>query len=318
MKILSYSIIASGLLFFACGEKSDPTPPAECEIGSEGCECTTGGSCDDDLECLSDVCVDTESGSGGDNSGGAEGTGGSDESGGSGGGNATGGSAPEDFDDCVPYSDHSDCESNEWCIDGADSSSPAVCREIAGTSKAGDPCDGGNDTCESGTLCLPTPAGELCHTVCDPSAQGADEKLCGTQQDCVPFEAPDADQDNLTLGICFDGCDYHNQTACLDDGLVCFPGELAGETSRDTCGFDVVTEIADYASCDFSPLSHCSTDSLCLDVSDPLEGTNKQCVPLCFESEAAFGSNNHPDCPTTTASCLQLGESLVGLCVEPT
>ncbi len=66
-----------------------------CETGEEGCACFGNDTCNDDLSCLSDVCVDTGSGSGSaSSSGGSDGSGGSagDGSGGDGsGGDGSGG-----------------------------------------------------------------------------------------------------------------------------------------------------------------------------------------------------------------------------------
>ncbi len=73
----------------ACEEEAN-----DCDVGSEGCDCTSGGTCDTGLVCLSDKCVVDSSGSGsgtGGSGGTAAGTGG--ESGGSGGsGGESGGS----------------------------------------------------------------------------------------------------------------------------------------------------------------------------------------------------------------------------------
>jgi hypothetical protein len=66
---------------------SDSSAPAEkkCPIGAERCACTSGGSCDPGLMCLSEVCVRPAGG-------GESGAGGSPSEGGSGGTTTTGGS----------------------------------------------------------------------------------------------------------------------------------------------------------------------------------------------------------------------------------
>jgi len=53
----------------------------DCTAGDEGCECYGNGTCNDDLSCLSDLCVDPLGGTGGSN-----GTGGGNGSGGTGAG----------------------------------------------------------------------------------------------------------------------------------------------------------------------------------------------------------------------------------------
>ena len=47
------------LLGLACGDSTtQATDSGTCQVGSEGCPCTTGGGCDPGLTCLSDLCVD--------------------------------------------------------------------------------------------------------------------------------------------------------------------------------------------------------------------------------------------------------------------
>ncbi len=69
-----------------CAAGGDTTGSSDCAVGSEKCQCTTGGACDPGLSCLSSICVDPNNPAG---SGGGGGTSGA-------GGNGTGGM------DCVP------------------------------------------------------------------------------------------------------------------------------------------------------------------------------------------------------------------------
>ncbi|MDQ2647323.1 MAG: hypothetical protein M3020_26200, partial [Myxococcota bacterium] len=41
----------------ACGDKSEQNEP-ECPVGSETCACYRNDTCDDGLECLSQLCID--------------------------------------------------------------------------------------------------------------------------------------------------------------------------------------------------------------------------------------------------------------------
>jgi len=55
------------ILGLACGDTgSATTDTGTCQVGSEGCACTTGGGCDPGLTCLSDLCVDADNPTSGD------------------------------------------------------------------------------------------------------------------------------------------------------------------------------------------------------------------------------------------------------------
>src|SRR3954447_24692764 len=41
----------------ASGSMAESAMPADCAVGTEGCACTKGGSCDPGLNCASKVCV---------------------------------------------------------------------------------------------------------------------------------------------------------------------------------------------------------------------------------------------------------------------
>lgn len=79
LKLLPFALAALALSF-SCAAGQDGDDPNECAIGSEGCACTQGGSCDGSLVCLSDLCVDPDgsggSGAGPTSGGGGAGTGG--------------------------------------------------------------------------------------------------------------------------------------------------------------------------------------------------------------------------------------------------
>ncbi len=96
----SLSSVASAVLFVALGISSacsdDKKKGSEsCEPGTEGCDCYGNDTCDDDLSCLSGLCVDAGEGNGaagshgGDDSSGAAG----DEEPAAGSGNVAGGGA---------------------------------------------------------------------------------------------------------------------------------------------------------------------------------------------------------------------------------
>lgn len=48
------SLTLAFVFFFACSDEST----SDCPVGSEGCDCTSGGGCDKDLVCRSNICVD--------------------------------------------------------------------------------------------------------------------------------------------------------------------------------------------------------------------------------------------------------------------
>ena len=61
LSLTAVAAMAAGFFVEGC------TPPPDCTIGSEGCECTAGGACDPGLTCLSMICVNagtTSQGSG--------------------------------------------------------------------------------------------------------------------------------------------------------------------------------------------------------------------------------------------------------------
>ncbi|MBK6517463.1 MAG: VWA domain-containing protein [Polyangiaceae bacterium] len=73
LKLLPFAFAALALSFSCAAGSADD--PDDCPVGSEGCPCTQGGSCDGSLACLSDLCVDP-SGSGGSGAGSTSGGGG--------------------------------------------------------------------------------------------------------------------------------------------------------------------------------------------------------------------------------------------------
>lgn len=84
------ALAVSGSAVWSCAAGGTDT---ECPIGSEKCPCTDGGSCDGDLVCLSDLCVNPNP-QGGSGQGGAAATGGGGA--GTGAFSGTGGSVPCD------------------------------------------------------------------------------------------------------------------------------------------------------------------------------------------------------------------------------
>ena len=62
--VVRSSIALLGLTLVSCAAAGAPETE-QCPIGSEKCPCTDGGSCDAGLQCLSELCVEGESGSGG-------------------------------------------------------------------------------------------------------------------------------------------------------------------------------------------------------------------------------------------------------------
>lgn len=70
---LCAAVIASSCAASEGGEETDDG--GACTVGAEGCPCTQGGACDPGLTCLSDLCVDTNAGTGGDGAGGGFSTG---------------------------------------------------------------------------------------------------------------------------------------------------------------------------------------------------------------------------------------------------
>ena len=97
-KFFRIALPLTAVLLGACGDKegSTPEPGDECNVGSEGCACTSGGGCDDALSCESDLCVKDGAGasSGGMGGDSGEASGGSMSTGGLGGASSvTGGAA---------------------------------------------------------------------------------------------------------------------------------------------------------------------------------------------------------------------------------
>src|SRR6185436_14292987 len=87
-KIFLVSGLAGAFALGACGSDSETSQgqqPADCPVGSKGCDCTGGDGCDKDLSCVMGKCVVLP---GGGNGGASNGKGGSTTGGGA---NPTGG-----------------------------------------------------------------------------------------------------------------------------------------------------------------------------------------------------------------------------------
>ena len=180
---------------------ADGGVPTRCEVGSEGCPCTSGGSCDAELTCASKVCVRAGRGEGvggatvAENGGSESGTGGGT---GATGGGASGGTATQVSTACAPggglclktadccqtgsgvgalgttcltsdYLCHANCTDSAQCRSNC-------CVQLSGISAYGACADasycgpitgGGNNGCTSDVQCLPSHPTPGCSYTCD-------------------------------------------------------------------------------------------------------------------------------------------------------
>lgn len=67
-----------GLAYGCAGGGTANDDGTDCQVGSEGCQCTNGGACDPGLQCLSNICVDPNNNTGGGFGNGGSGAGGMD------------------------------------------------------------------------------------------------------------------------------------------------------------------------------------------------------------------------------------------------
>jgi hypothetical protein len=148
-----------------------------CPIGSEGCECTAGGSCDKGLACRSDMCVDLA----------GEGDGDVDSDGDSDGDNAceTAGGVEFSAGACVKICKYDEISPGyDLYADCADlkmqCSAQNYCVNKFGTCST-------DDECGTGFACVfYTYWGAQCHPLCE---EGVDECPAGTQ--CLLSDADD-------------------------------------------------------------------------------------------------------------------------------
>lgn len=125
-----------------------------CEPGSEGCACYGNSTCDGDLSCLSDTCVDA----------GGDGDGDGDMGGapGDGDGDGTGGGSPE-----IECTRSAQCDDDDPCTDDACIDAVCVNDLIESSLCASGTCLADTFAASSSTSCLETESGEdlsICHT----------------------------------------------------------------------------------------------------------------------------------------------------------
>ena len=172
---LGLGLLWGALSLWACSG-DDTTSTESCPVGSESCPCTEGGSCDGDLVCLSDRCVDTTGlGSGG--GGGASGTSSATSSTSTSSDSGAGGVLNRD-------TTSASTTSTSGSTTGGNPSLALPCTEDADCG-AGLICV----TAESSSLSVGGPAGGLCTQTCTDSCPDANS-ICLTFSDdhayCVP------------------------------------------------------------------------------------------------------------------------------------
>ena len=63
MRLTTRFVLTLWTVFCACGAGEDGHTDPDCTVGSEGCACSTGGSCDGAMSCTSGVCTRSDSSS---------------------------------------------------------------------------------------------------------------------------------------------------------------------------------------------------------------------------------------------------------------
>ena len=297
------------VLLWACG--GNDAEGSSCAVGSESCPCTAGGACDGDLECLSNVCVDTsEIGSGGSSSG----SGGSSSSSattdsGSGGVLNRGGSTstssassttstvPENPSFALPCTEDADCGDDLICVTAESSSlgigGPAngLCTEPC-TDSCPDPATACVNFAGNGSYCMPQCGladGVIdCQgrpdMVCD-VLQGGTGIECTTDADCAQGSCLDSEC-LVPLSLCLPRCgadsDCPSGRFCDPGSGECVDDEPAGlgldescdpAASTDECrGFCGTTSMTCVETCTFGAFPTCGSD-------DPTFAT-AECFPV--------------------------------------
>lgn len=230
--------LALGSLFFllpACTSSSDADDGKECEDGEEGCACFANDTCNDDLSCLSHVCVDPDAENGDaqasssrddDEDGGAtpssaNGDGGRDDSKdpskpGAGGGD--GGEGATDSDGDAPSQDASVSDPGSNPDEGETGSTQATNSEDEGDAATTDTSE--PDTTEDPEVTDPEP------TETD-GTDGTDEPVTDPEPTTTTDPVPPSGWQNCPLNP--NGCEIDTTTRCdvnatanwIDDFATC-------------------------------------------------------------------------------------------------
>jgi cysteine-rich repeat protein len=186
---------------------TDTADDGECPIGSEGCGCTAGGSCDPGLACVSFVCLDVPDGP------------------------QCGNAIVEEGEECDYGDDNApgalcrpDCHFNvcgdndagpdEECDLGAMNADTGPCKLDCTAQACGDGFVGPGEACDDGDVI----AGDGCSPSCVSETCGNAIVDAGEQCDDGPANADDAAcKSNCTLQICGDG--FVGPGEACDDGV---------------------------------------------------------------------------------------------------
>ena len=300
--------LACGLLL-ACGPSSgttngDSESSDGCPPGAEGCPCPQSGGCDDDLQCVDEVCAPGPGGTGGSTGGGSDGGSSSTTTTGGPGtitSASTGTSTTEGCEfvctttdvtcDGVPGLDGDprcswcdlfaqDCPDGEKCapwdadVDGYWDS--VKCVELSGDGQPGEPCAAepgatGEDDCDVGVMCwnLDENNEGTCVALCTGSP---DEPMCPESTIC-----------NITgdgvLNLCLPQCDPLQQDCPEGELCINYP---SGEAF--VCVLDASDGMAPAGSpCEFANV--CNPGLMCLSPDffpgPDCEGALGCCAPFC-------------------------------------
>ena len=230
MRVLWIAALVLGIsvVFVGCGVGGGRT---DCDVGAEGCPCTSGGSCDPGLTCLSEVCVDAMFPQPEDTV------------------------APEDTvyvqDVCIPECDGKECgpdgcggqcgqcSGQDACVDGA-----CVCQpECDGKACGGDGCGGNCGTCPAGESC----DGGQCVVTCGDGQCGTGEDQCNCPGDCTGGCAGCCDGTTCQGGT--------SNTQCGKDGASCTNCTSAGKECQNGQCVDPPL-VCDFGSCDDPTSGH--------------------------------------------------------------
>jgi hypothetical protein len=289
-----YVWLQVGLVLGLSGGCFDPNAPGLCATGSDGCKCTSGGSCDPGLVCSADVCVPSttmatdgvgeESGNDGESTGDGDGDGESTGDG-DGDGESTGDGDGDGDGDGEP-----DC---------------------MGTGEIGAICTANDECASCKCYVVPFLGGQCGECISDADC------VAVTDGGCSPPNPFTNDGPTCNWGEAGGGCE--SDDVCMD-GLTCESVfSLLGVVEINTCG-----ECASDADCVAPEIVDdmvVDGNDICVPIVDMMtfNGQNTCVDPYSLpkDSYCNLDGNGHEACQTGICSAVDImGLALIGACGE--
>ncbi len=204
-------------LVYGCAVGAEEAGDADCAVGSEGCECTLGGGCDADLDCLSGFCVSFGGGGGNSAGGNMTGSNGSGTNAASGtGGNPMAGSTASSGG--APMTSATSTGAMMATTTSTTSTGSGMCALAEPTNVRG--CTSGCGACDSWPFSWDPVAGATHYRIrwsCSALPENTSMDIVGTTADFA--NGPEVDAGNLGCGFTI-----HTVFVMACDGTCCTDG----------------------------------------------------------------------------------------------